>query len=100
MSLTDDAGTTHQHLEQQGMLSVQAHVHSIVLSVVVGSGRDEAACAQVLEACRRHMAQGQAATIVADLTPVLLDEACPHAGALRRERRTFLDALRMLRVHD
>ena len=46
------------------------------------------------------MAQGQAARVVADLTPVLLDEAYLHADALRRERRTFLDALRLLRVHD
>jgi hypothetical protein len=44
------------------------------------------------------MAQGQAARVVADLAPMLLDEGYPHAAALRRERRTFLDALHLLLV--
>ena len=73
---------------------LNGHMHACIMTPFIAGVR-----AQVLEECRRLMRQGQAARVVADLAPMLLDEGYTHAEALRRERRTFLDALHLLLVH-
>ena len=53
---------------------------------------------QVLEASKRHLAEGRPGSVIADLAPALLGEDVAAARGLRSDRKTFLDALQMLQV--